>query len=163
LRDLVTMRKAPPDTMDHADRQILTMLQEEFPLTERPFDAIGEKIGLSGEETRRRVTQLKESGYIRRIGPVLDPKKMGYVSLLCGTAVPAGRLEEVARAVSAESSVTHNYEREGDLNLWFTVTMKKNEDIERFLKTLEEAFSIRIYRFPEKRTFKIKTRFSIPE
>ena len=157
------MGKAPPDTMDHADRQILTMLQEEFPLTERPFDDIGEKIGLSGEETRRRVTRLKEHGYIRRIGPVLDPKKMGYVSLLCGAGVPAGRLEEVARAVSAESSVTHNYEREGDLNLWFTVTMKKNEDIERFLKTLEEAFSIRIYRFPEKRTFKIKTRFSIPE
>jgi DNA-binding Lrp family transcriptional regulator len=163
LRDLAAMDKTPPDTMDHADRQILTMLQEEFPLTERPFDDIGEKIGLSGEETRRRVTRLKERDYIRRIGPVLDPKKMGYVSLLCGASIPAGRLEEVARAVSAEPSVTHNYEREGDLNLWFTVTMKKNEDIERFLKTLEEAFSIRIYRFPEKRTFKIKTRFSIPE
>lgn len=157
------MDKSPPDIMDHADRKILTMLQEEFPLTERPFDVIGEKIGLSGEEIRRRVMRLRERGYIRRIGPVLDPKKMGYVSLLCGAAIPAGRLEEVARAVSAESSVTHNYEREGDLNLWFTVTMKKNEDIEGFLKALEEEFSIRIYRFPEKRTFKIKTRFSIPE
>ena len=59
--------------------------------------------------------------------------------------------------------VTHNYEREGELNLWFTVTMERKEDIERFLSMLEETFSITIQRFPEKRTFKIRTRFPVTE
>ena len=157
------MDKDSPDTMDVMDKQILNMLQEEFPLTERPFDTLGEKIGISGEEVRVRVMELKHRGYIRRIGPVLDPKKMGYVSLLCGVAVPPERLEDAARAVSAEPAVTHNYERDGDLNLWFTVTMKKKDDIERFLTSLEKTFSITIYRFPEKQTFKIKTRFFVPD
>ena len=148
--------------MDVIDKKILNMLQEEFPLTERPFDDIGIKIGLSGEETRKRVTDLRLRGYIRRLGPVLDPKRMGYTSLLCGVAVPHDRLEEIACAVSEEPGVTHNYERQGDLNLWFTVTMKSKDNIERFLSTLEESFSVTIHRFSEKRTFKIRTRFPIP-
>ncbi|MDD3845654.1 MAG: Lrp/AsnC family transcriptional regulator [Syntrophorhabdaceae bacterium] len=156
------MDKDSLNGMDVIDRRILNMLQEEFPLTEKPFDDIGAEIGLGGEEIRQRVASLKLRGYIRRIGPVLDPKRMGYVSLLCGVAAPHGRLEELARAVSAQPAVTHNYERTGELDLWFTVTMKNKEDIERFLSTLEETFSVTIYRFPERRTFKIKTRFTIP-
>ncbi len=145
--------------MDSTDKKILNLLQEEFPLTERPFEDIGRKVGLTGQETMERVKRLKLDGYIRRIGPVLDPKKMGYASLLCAAAVTPERLEEVAAAVSADSGVTHNYERDGELNLWFTVTMKERDDIDRFIAGLEETYSIRIHRFPEKRTFKIKTHF----
>ncbi len=147
---------------DVIDRKILNILQEELPLTERPFEAVGTQIGLTEEETRRRVASLKDQGYIRRIGPVLDAKRMGYTSLLCGVAVPPDRLEGIARVVSGEPGVTHNYEREGELNLWFTVTMERKEDIERFLSTLEETFSVTVHRFPEKRTFKIRTRFPVP-
>lgn len=149
--------------MDTIDKRILNVLQEEFPLTERPFEAIGAKVGLTEKETRERVKNLRDRGYIRRIGPVLDAGRLGYASLLCGVAVPPDRLEEVSGAVTEESGVTHNYEREGELNLWFTVTMERTEDIERFLSRLEKTFSVTIHRFPEKRTFKIRTRFPVPE
>jgi len=149
--------------MDVIDKRILNMLQEEFPLTERPFEAVGAKIGLTEEETRKRVMGLKDRGYIRRVGPVIDAGRLGYTRLLCGIAAPPVSLEEISRAVSKAPGVTHNYEREGELNLWFTVTMEREEDIERFLSTLEEIFSVTIHRFPEKRTFKIRTRFTVPE
>ena len=145
--------------MDATDKQLLDMLQEEFPLAESPFAVIGEKMGIPGDEVQNRIKALKAHGYIRRIGPVLDAKKLGYYSLLCGAAVKADIIEEVAKTVNAEASVTHNYEREGDLNLWFTVTMKTRDDIDRFLKKIEDRFSITVHRFPEKRTFKIRTRF----
>ena len=157
------MSKAFVKEMDAIDRRMLNILQEDFPLAERPFEAIGAKVGLTEEETRKRVKSLKDRGYIRRIGPVLDAGKLGYTSLLCGVAVPPERLEDISGAVNREAGVTHNYEREGELNLWFTVTMERKEDIERFLTTLEDAFSVTIQRFPEKRTFKIRTRFSVPE
>ncbi|OPX99715.1 MAG: hypothetical protein A4E60_02693 [Syntrophorhabdus sp. PtaB.Bin047] len=157
------MSKGSAREMDVIDKRILNMLQEEFPLTERPFEAVGAKIGLTEEETRKRVMGLKDRGYIRRVGPVIDAGRLGYTSLLCGIAAPPDRLEEISRAVSKEPGVTHNYEREGELNLWFTVTMEREEDIERFLSTLEEIFSVTIHRFPEKRTFKIRTRFTVPE
>ncbi|HNT44292.1 MAG TPA: hypothetical protein PKN85_07495, partial [Syntrophorhabdaceae bacterium] len=120
-------------------------------------------IGLTEEETRNRVKDLKDGGRIRRIGPVLDAKRLGYTSLLCGVAIPPDRLGQISGTVSEEPGVTHNYEREGELNLWFTVTMERKEDIERFLSMLEETFSITIQRFPEKRTFKIRTRFPVTE
>ena len=147
--------------MDSTDKTILNMIQEEFPLTERPFEEIGKRVGLTEKETLDRITGLKQRGYIRRIGPVLEPKRMGYTSLLCAAAVPPDNLEEVAGAVSTESGVTHNYERDDELNLWFTVTMKQYQDIDMFLNDLEKKYSIAIYRFPEKRTFKIKTRFML--
>lgn len=146
-------------TMDAMDKKLLDMLQEEFPLVETPFAEIGEKVGLTGEEVRKRIETLKTGGYIRRIGPVIDAKKLGYCSLLCAAAARPDTIGQLADAINAEPSVTHNYEREGELNIWFTVTMKTQGDIDAFLKKIEDRFSLTILRFPEKRTFKIKTRF----
>ena len=142
--------------MDDTDRKLLDLLQDEFPLAETPFVEIGKKLGITGNETMTRVERLKAVGYIRRIGPVLDAKKLGYSSLLCAAAAGPDIIEEVASVINAEPSVTHNYEREGELNLWFTVTMRTQGDIDMFLKDLEDRFSIKVHRFPEKRTFKIK-------
>lgn len=153
------MNKKTRVSMDNIDKKILNMLQEQLPFVEKPFEEIGKKVGLTGTQTMERVLRLKQDGIIRRIGPVLDPKKMGYASMLCAAAIPPEHLEEIALAVSAESSVTHNYERDSELNLWFTVTMKEKKDINRFISDLEKTYFIKIYRFPEKRTFKIKTHF----
>ena len=145
--------------MDTLDRTILNLIQEEFPLTEKPFEAIGKQARISGEEALARIRKLTEEGYIRRIGLVLERKKLGYASLLCGTRVDTDKIETIAGEISKEPGVTHNYEREGELNLWFTITMKTMDDINTFVTELEKNFAIKIYKFPEKRTYKIKTYF----
>jgi siroheme decarboxylase len=147
--------------MDAIDRKILNAIQEEFPLTEKPFEAIGKQAGISEEEALERIRRLTEEGYIRRIGPVLERKKLGYASLLCGVHADAGMIEVIAAEISKEPGVTHNYEREGELNLWFTITMQTMDDINAFISKLENSFPIKVYRFPEKRTFKIKTYFPV--
>jgi DNA-binding Lrp family transcriptional regulator len=147
--------------MDTVDRKILNVIQEEFPLTERPFEAIGIRVGISEKEALKRIGKLKEEGYIRKIGLILERKKLGYASLLCGIHVEPDKIERAAREINKEPGVTHNYERDGELNLWFTVTMKANGDIETFLEKLEKRFSLKVYKFPEKRTFKIKTYFPV--
>ena len=147
--------------MDEIDRKMLNLIQEEFPLSERPFADIGKQVGISEKEALRRIKELKEKGIIRRIGPVLERKKLGYASVLCGVHVDDNKIVEVAREISALAGVTHNYEREGDLNLWFTITKKTTEEIDRALSDLGKAHGLRIYRFPEKRTFKIKTYFPL--
>ncbi len=147
--------------LDTIDRAILNNIQEEFPLTEKPFEAIGKQAGIREDEALERIKKLTQKGYIRRIGLVLERKKLGYVSLLCGIHVDAEVIDGLAREINKEPGVTHNYEREGELNLWFTVTMKTMDDINRFITTLERNFAIKIYKFPEKRTFKIKTFFPV--
>jgi siroheme decarboxylase len=147
--------------MDDVDRKILNLMQEEFPLVPRPFEKIGSDVGISEADALARVRRLKEGGLIRRIGPVLERKRLGYVSALCGVCVPGEKIAEVAAEINRHTGVTHNYEREGELNLWFTITKKTNDEIKAVLSEVEKRFSLKIYRFPEKRTFKIKTFFPV--
>ncbi|MBA4418248.1 MAG: Lrp/AsnC family transcriptional regulator [Syntrophus sp. (in: bacteria)] len=147
--------------MDAIDRKILNLIQEAFPVTPRPFAEIGRETGLTEKEALERVRRLKEDGYIRRIGPVLEPKKLVYTSTLCGVHVKEEILLETAMEINRHKGVTHNYERDGELNLWFTITAKSLEEIDTFLSGLEEKFSLTIYRFPKKKVFKIKTIFPL--
>ncbi|MCS7280876.1 MAG: AsnC family transcriptional regulator [Desulfobacterota bacterium] len=149
------------EDLDQIDKDLLNLIQEEFPLEERPFLEIGKRLGLTEDEAYLRVKNLKEKGFIRRIGPVLERKNLKLKSFLCGAYVEDSRLEEVANEINKHRGVTHNYERDGNPNLWFTISGESLEEIERFLEDIEKRFNIKIYRFPEKRVFKIKTVFPL--
>jgi len=147
--------------VDEIDRQILNLIQEEFPIAARPFAEIGERVGVSEADALERVKKAKKEGYIRRIGPVLEPKKLVFTSTLCGVRVEEALLMDVVKEINRHKGVTHNYEREGELNVWFTITAESAQEIDEFLGGLEKRFSLKIYRFPKKRVFKIKTYFPV--
>ncbi len=147
--------------MDEIDRKILNTIQEEFPITRRPFAEIGKTLRLEEKEVLERVRRLKNDGYIRRIGPILERKKLRYVSTLCGVKVDDVIMPAFVNELNRHSGVTHNYERDGELNLWFTIAARSMEEIERYLSGLEEKYLLKIYRFPEKKVFKIKTYFPL--
>jgi siroheme decarboxylase len=147
--------------MDEFDKKILNKMQEEFPVDQRPFAEVGKLVGLEEKAVIERVKRLKTDGYIRRIGPILERKKLKYVSALCGVHVDESKIMDFTDEINKHSGVTHNYEREGDLNIWFTITAKTNDDIEVFLSGMEKKYTVAIYRFPEKKVFKIKTYFPV--
>jgi len=147
--------------MDEIDKKILNLIQEEFPLHKRPYAEIGKHVGIGEKEAIDRVQRLKDAGIIRRIGVVFEPKKLDYTSTLCGVHVEEERLMELVAAINKHTGVTHNYEREGNLNLWFTIIADKAEEIDAFIEDLERRFAVKIYRFPKKRVFKIKTYFPV--
>ena len=147
--------------MDEIDKKILNLIQEEFPLHKRPYAEIGKQLGIDEKEAIEKVQKLKDTGIIRRIGVVFEPKKLDYTSTLCGVHVEEEKLMELVEAINSNTGVTHNYEREGDLNLWFTIIADKAEEINLFIEDLEHRFSLKIYRFPKKRVFKIKTYFPV--
>lgn len=147
--------------MDEIDKKILNLIQEEFPLHKRPYAEIGKQVGIDEKEAIEKVQKLRDAGIIRRIGVVFEPKKLDYTSTLCGVHVEEERLMEVVEAINSNTGVTHNYEREGDLNLWFTIIADKAEEIDTFIEDLESRFLLKIYRFPKKRVFKIKTYFPV--
>lgn len=107
---------------DSLDNRILGAIQSNFPVDERPFRIIAEKIGESEETVIDRVKSLFESKVIRRFGAVFDSRRLGYVSTLVGVRIPdPEHLPAVARHVSRYPEVTHNYERADSYNLWFTL------------------------------------------
>ena len=107
--------------MDRIDRHLLNDYQQDFPLVARPYDALGEVLGVDGDEVMDRLARLSRGGTVSRVGAVFRPHAVGG-STLAAMAVPADCLEAVAELVSAYPEVNHKDQREHVLNLWFVVT-----------------------------------------
>ncbi len=146
--------------MDNTDRQLLNIAQRDFPIAPRPCDVLGDRLGISEEETLSRVRALTESGVIRRIGPSFDSRKLGHVSTLVAARVPEERLDQVAGIVSSFPEVTHNYGREFEYNLWFTLICESDERLQAVLEEIKSRTGVVDMRsLPAVRTFKIRVEF----
>ncbi len=146
--------------MDAIDHKILNLIQTAFPLEAEPYRWIGGQTGVTQEEAFNRIWKLKESGIIRRIGAVFDPKKLGFVSTLCGARVPEEKLKGFVKLVNAYPGVTHNYRRNHDYNIWFTFIAAGEDELSRFLDELREKTGIAdMISLRAVRTFKINARF----
>lgn len=109
--------------MDSTDKDILNLIQREFPLEREPFAAIGREVGLAGDEIIRRVEALKRGRVIRQISAIFDTRVLGYQSTLVAAKIPADKLNAGAKAINSHPGVSHNYERNNELNLWYTVAV----------------------------------------
>jgi siroheme decarboxylase len=109
--------------MDSIDREILNLIQREVPLEREPFDAIGREVGIAGDEVIRRVEALKRGRVIRQISAIFDTRVLGYESSLVAAKIPPEKLAEGAKAINSHPGVSHNYERNNELNLWYTVAV----------------------------------------
>jgi DNA-binding Lrp family transcriptional regulator len=150
--------------MDDTDKKILTAIQTDLPVGERPFDALAAQLGLAAEDVLARVARLSAEGFLRRIGPIFDSRSLGYVSTLVAARVPPERLKEVADRVSALAGVTHNYERRHAYNLWFTLTAPSLEAQTRTLEALRRETGIpHFYSLPALAVYKIRVKFDLTE
>ena len=148
--------------MDEIDKKILNILQKEFPLVEQPFLIVGQKCGISEDETITRVQKMKEEGIIRRIGAVFDGAKLGRVSTLCAARVPEEKIDGFVQIVNANKNVTHNYRRDNEYNIWFTVSAATAGELEEFLKDVKKKTGVEdILDMRAVRTFKINASFDM--
>jgi DNA-binding Lrp family transcriptional regulator len=148
--------------MDEIDKKILNILQKEFPLEERPFQIVAEKCGISEEETLSRIQKMKDDGIIRRIGAVFDGAKLGRISTLCAARVPEEKIDSFVQIVNANKNVTHNYRRDNEYNIWFTVSVATAEELEGFLTEVKEKTGVTdILDMRAVRTFKINASFDL--
>lgn len=146
--------------MDELDKGLLNIIQTDFPISPSPYQVLGERLGIGEDEALARVRALVESGVIRKIGPSFDTRKLGHVSTLVAAKVPAERLEEVAGIVSSFPQVTHNYGRDFEYNLWFTLICRDIAEMERVLEEIKARTGVSdMHELPAKRMFKIKVEF----
>ena len=103
------------------DKKLLNLLQGKLQLVSRPFKLIGEEVGMSEEQVITRLQLLKEAGYIRKIGAFFNSDELGYRGTLVALKVREGLMEETALFINQFPGITHNYQREGEYNLWFTL------------------------------------------
>ena len=109
------------EQIDDTDAALIDGFQSGFPVQRRPFEAVGEQLGISADDARGRVERLHESGIFRRFGAVLNPPVIGS-STLAALSVSDDRFDDVAAIVNDYRQVNHNYARDHEWNMWFVVT-----------------------------------------
>jgi glutamate-1-semialdehyde 2,1-aminomutase len=115
--------------------RLLEELQNDIPLSPRPFAEIGNRCGLSEAESIRATREMLSEGLIREISTLLDGGKLGFKSTLVALSVPKEQIESVAERINRHPGVSHNYLRDHHFNIWFTLGIAKERD---FAQTVEE-------------------------
>ncbi|MFQ5782628.1 MAG: Lrp/AsnC family transcriptional regulator [Nitrosopumilus sp.] len=124
--------------MNELDKELLNEIQWTFPLVTRPFDTIAKKFNTSPEIIKEHLNQLKDSGVLRQLSAIFDTRKLGYTSSLVAMEIEPDKLEYVASQINRHPGVSHNYERDHQFNLWFTLAVPPGSD----LKTELEKFNV---------------------
>ncbi len=139
--------------LDDTDRRLLNRLQEDLPLTPRPYADVADELGMSEQDLLNRIERLKTDRVITRFGPFFDAAAMGGDFCLCAMAVPEADFETVLTKVNAHPEVAHNYERTHRLNMWFVLATETPEGITATADAIEEETGITVHRFPKLQEF----------
>lgn len=131
--------------MDKLSRQLLNILQFDFPLVSKPFLVIARKLGVSETKVITTIKLLKKKKIIREISGLFDSRKLGFASLLVALKVKPRMLNKVALTINACPLVSHNYARKDEWNLWFTLTHHKNIPREKAVSKLASQPGIEDY------------------
>ena len=115
------------------DQQLLAIIQDAFPLEERPYQVLAGQLGSDEQTVFAAVEGLRQSGVIRRIGGVYDSRALGFISRLCAGKVTESAIEAFATAVNEIPAITHNYQRSHEYNVWFTVIAQSEEEIQKIV------------------------------
>src|ERR671910_1790314 len=143
-------------TIDSLDKQLLNEIQWQFPLVDRPFLEISKRYNVSEDEVLERIRILKRIGLIRQINAIFDTRRLGYKSTLVAFSVLQDRLEEVANEVNSHPGVSHNYERNHEYNMWFTLAVPPNDSMKAVLEKMAALEGVVKYRLlPTLKLYKI--------
>lgn len=118
-------------SVDQTDILLLNALQDDIPLVPDPWEIIGKQIGISEKEVLVRLTRMEKAGILRGIAPILESEKRKKgVSTLITLQVPEEEISAIAAVVNEYPEVSHNFRRECEYNLWFTLTANSPDRID---------------------------------
>ncbi|HEY8140299.1 MAG TPA: Lrp/AsnC family transcriptional regulator [Nitrososphaera sp.] len=148
--------------LDSVDKKLLNEIQWVFPLAERPYLEIANRHGISEDEAMRRISAMKAIGIIRQINAIFDTRRLGYKSALVAFAVMADRLDRVAERINEHPGVSHNYERNHEYNMWFTLAVPPGSDMKEDLDRMAALDGVVKYRvLPTLKLYKIGVRLDM--
>ncbi len=141
------------------DRKLLNQMQGSFPLDQRPYLRVAEALGITEDQVLADIQRLLKDRIIRQVTPIYDTRALGYGSMLVAAKVDAEHPWAPAKIINSHPGVSHNYLRNHEFNMWFTLAVEKDSKLglQGTLDVLQEktgAESIR--QLPTLQLFKIR-------
>lgn len=144
--------------LDDFDKQLLNALQSKFPLAPRPFAAVAKLLESDEQRVMTRTQELLDARIIRELTPIFDTRALGFESMLVAARVDPEHPHRAAQVINAHPGVSHNYLRNHDFNLWFTIATPPDSKL-GLAGTLEvlaaEAGATSVRQLPTLKLFKI--------
>lgn len=143
--------------MNAKERELINLMQNGIPLVSRPYKVLGEALNLSEEGTLTLFKGLKEKGFIRRFGGIVNITEVGIVSTLVGLKVDPKAIDKVAFKVNELSGVTHNYQRDDSYNLWFTLMAADHATLNKHIQSIRAIDDVEsLINLPSVKKYKTK-------
>jgi siroheme decarboxylase len=134
-------------------------MQGRFPIEPRPYARVAELAEVTEDEVMARVQHLIDERIIRQVTPIFDTRALGYSSMLVAAKVDPENPHRAAKIINAHPGVSHNYLRNHDFNIWFTIATEPDSKLglEGTLEALAaEAGAESVRQLPTLKMFKIR-------
>jgi DNA-binding Lrp family transcriptional regulator len=145
--------------LDEFDKRLLNLMQGSFPIAPRPYAEVAAKAGATEERVLARVQELLDERIIRQVTPIFDTRALGYSSMLVAAKVEPENPWRAANIINAHPGVSHNYLRNHEFNIWFTIATEPDSPLglQQTLEVLGElAGAESIRQLPTLKLFKIR-------
>ncbi len=138
------------------DADLLNAVQWSFPLTATPYADLAERLGRTEANVIAALTAAKDAGVLRQLSAIFDTRALGYSSALVAAKVDPDRVDEAAEVINRHPGVSHNYKRNHEYNLWYTLAVPPGEDFDAHLDVLHrESGAIVTRKLPTITLYKI--------
>jgi DNA-binding Lrp family transcriptional regulator len=145
--------------LEELDRRLLNLMQGRFPIEPRPYRRVAELAEITEEQVMARVQWLLDQRIIRQVTPIFDTRALGYSSMLVAAKVDPEHPHRAASVINAHPGVSHNYLRNHEFNLWFTIATEPDSQLglDGTLEVLaREAGAESVRQLPTLKLFKIR-------
>jgi len=145
--------------LDDTDKRLLNLMQGAFPIDPRPYRHVAAGAEISEEEAIARVERLLRERIIRQVTPIFDTRALGYSSMLVAAKVDPDNPWRAANIINAHPGVSHNYLRNHEFNIWFTIATEPGSPLglQGTLDVLaREAGAESVRQLPTLKLFKIR-------
>lgn len=122
--------------LDATDQELLNLIQVGFPIDPQPFSTLGASLGVAEDEVIVRLERLKAERIVRQISMIFDTRALGYRSSLVATRAPD--VDAAAAIINEHPGVSHNYRRNHEFNLWWTIAVPPTSSLEDHVHALHE-------------------------
>jgi DNA-binding Lrp family transcriptional regulator len=115
--------------LDELDKRLLNLMQADFPIAPRPYQHVASEAGIAEAQAMARVRRLLDERIIRQVTPIFDTRALGYKSMLVAAKVDPDNPWRAARIINEHPGVSHNYLRNHEFNIWFTIATEPDSPL----------------------------------
>ncbi len=132
------------------EKRIIASIQQDMPVTERPYLKIAQDLGISETELLKNVEVLCQRGVIRRFGATLRHQRTGFrANAMVAWKVDEDRIDDVGQKMASFQQVSHCYRRNPTqswpYNLYTMVHANNEQACHEIARKMSQATSVKDY------------------